>query len=283
MIFLVNHPQIKYHFWLSVPENPNTLVFWFHGSTTESKEQLILKRPIEFELAISLLPPDCIVVTPSIPKLSEEIAGRIIDPQCLCRNVLFDHLIDPTFALYNRPDKEILKIFEYLKVFVFPIIQKTFNSFVVGGFSAGGNFSSLFSVLYPKCISHVISVISCSFCLPVRCIDNTFFDFPFGIRSLDLISDIAPNLEVQKQIRYFIYHGELDDHDPVQYFANNDIKEAKTIKSILGETSTERTSYSIKMLRDMGFRVEGHIIPGIGHAIHDKRALKEMLANFLSM
>ena len=110
MVFLVNSPDIKYQFWLWVPECPKRLVFWFHGSLIKPAELLASRRPIDFELAISVLPDDCVIVTPLIPKINEGLDGRTIDPQCLCRNVLFDDLIDPKLEVYNRPDKEVFKI-----------------------------------------------------------------------------------------------------------------------------------------------------------------------------
>lgn len=98
-------------------------------------------------MAINLLPQDCIVVTPLIPKIAEEIDGKIIDPQYLSRHVMFDDLIDEEFSLYNRPHTDIIEIFEYMKSYIFPIFDRDFKKFIVGGCSAGANFSSLFAVL----------------------------------------------------------------------------------------------------------------------------------------
>lgn len=281
MIFFVNYHNIKYQFWLSVPENPMRVVFWFHGSTTMPVEQIDYQRPIEFELTTALLPGDCIVVMPLIPKISNAADKKIVDPQCLCRNVLFDDLIDPRLVTYNRPDKEVLKIFSYLQEFVFPVLGVTFDRFSVGGFSAGGNFALLFSVLYPKYVTHVMSLISCAYCLPVDRIHHVRFDFPFGLGNLNLISDIDCDLEAQKLIRYFIYQGEQDDNDPIEYFANNDVEEAEAIKSIIGQTSIERVRFTLQVFREKGFIVESHLVPGIGHVIHDHEAMRDMLAAFL--
>ena len=282
MIFLVNSPDIKYQFWLWVPESPKHVVFWFHGSTSEPSERLASMRPIDFEFAISVLPDDCIVVTPLIPKASEEVDGRSLDPQTLCRNVLFHDLLDPRLEVYNRPDKEVFKILAYLTKFVFPVLRIAVDRFMVGGFSAGGTFASLFAMLHPMCVTHVISLMSCFYCLPVESIRNVRFDFPFGIGRLNLVSDVSPDVRAQKQIRYFIYHGELDDNDLIEGFANDDADEARAIKSIIGQTTAERLRYALQFLTQAGFTVEGHVIPGIGHEIHDRAALRDMLAGFLS-
>jgi hypothetical protein len=282
MVFLVNHPQIKYQFWLSIPGTPKRLVFWFHGSTTASQQELAEKRPIEFELALRLLPVDCVVVTPLIPKMTAEEIGRVIDPQCLCRNVMFDDLIDPAFGVYNRPDLEILKILRYLKEFIFPIIGTDFDSFAAGGFSAGGNFCSLFSVLHPQYVTHVISMLGCSFCLPVERVDGVPFDFPFGRGRLAAISEISPNLERQKQIRYFFYHGELDMNDPIEYFANYDRDEAMAIRSVVGQNTIERVLYCTGVFERMGFQVQRCIVPGVGHAISDSSVVHKLLGDFLA-
>ena len=141
MVFLVNSPDIKYQFWLWVPERPRRMVFWFHGSSSKPAEHLPSRRPIDFELAISILPDDCIVATPLIPKIHDGLDGRTIDPQSLCRNVLFDELLDPKLEMYNRPDREVLKIFNYLAQMVFPALRISVNQFLVGGFSAGAIFA----------------------------------------------------------------------------------------------------------------------------------------------
>lgn len=281
MNFFVNKHDIKYQFWLSIPECPEHVVFWFHGSTTIPAAQLALERPIEFELATNLLPGNCILVTPVIPKVDNTINKKIIDPQCLCRNVMFDNLIDPSLFIYNRPDKEVLKIFAYLQKFVFPVLGVSFDQFDVGGFSAGGNFASLFSVLYPRYVRKVISLMSCAYCLPVDRIHDVCFDFPFGNGNLNRISDINHDIEAQKLIHYLIYHGEHDDNDPIEYFADNNMEEGQAIKSITGETPIERFRFAMQVYREKGFSVEGHLVPGIGHAIHDITEVQNILSTFL--
>lgn len=282
MIFFVNKPGIKYRFWLSVPERPRHVVFWFHGSTTEPVEELESKHPIEFELAVSLLPQDCIVVTPLIPKVPDGVNGRVVDPQCLSRSVLFDDLLDPELALYNRPDKEVLKIFDYVGEYVLPVLDLTCDRFMLGGFSAGGNFASLFAALHPHHVTHVMSLISCAYWLPVERMQGVRFGYPFGLGGLDSVSDIAPDVEAQQRIRYFLYYGELDENDPIEYFANNDAGEAAAIKSVIGQTGADRARHAVQFLTDAGFDVEGHAMPGTGHQIHDWAVLRQMLAEFLA-
>lgn len=274
MIFFVSKPDLKYQFWLSVPVRPKRVVFWFHGSTTETPVDLAKHHPAEFEHATLMLPADCIVVTPLIPKLSE--GARIIDPQCLCRNVMFDDLIDPSLALYNRPDREVLEIFAYLREFVFPPLGLDLDTFAVGGMSAGGNFASLFSVLHPARVTHVMSLLSCAHALPLDTLQ-----YPFGRGGLERISDISPDLDRQRQIRYFVYHGELDGNDPIEYLANDDAHEASTVKSVLGADGVARARHAFTVLQQHGFTCDGHVIPGTAHQVHDYLVLREMLATFL--
>jgi hypothetical protein len=281
VIFLINKPDIKYRFWLSVPPRPEQVAFWFHGSTTESADALADRRPLELELALQLLPSDCMVVMPIIPKITAEEGERIIDPQCMSRNVMFDDLIDPALELYNRPDQEVFKIFVYLEDFFFPLLGRRFDRFCVGGFSAGGNFASLFAVLHPCYVSHVMSIISCAHWLPVARIGDIPVDYPFGAGSLNRITDATPDGEAQKQINYFIYHGELDDHDPINYFADNDPAEAEAIRSATGRTALQRAEHALGLLRDSGFNVEWRLARGVGHEIHSRDELRAWLNTFL--
>jgi predicted esterase len=281
MIFLINKPDINYRFWVSVPPQPARVVFWFHGSTTEPVDVLAEKRPLEFELALQLLPPDCIVVTPMIPKVVAAEGGRVIDPQCLSRNVMFDDLIDPAFEIHNRPDREVLKIFAYLEDFFFPVLGRQFNRFGVGGFSAGGNFASLFAVLHPRRVSHMMSIISCAHWLPVERIGGVRIDYPYGAGNLGRISRAAPDPVAQRQVKYFIYHGALDDHDPIDHFADNDPHEAAAIRSVTGRTALQRAEHALGLLRNAGFNVEWRLAPGSAHEIHSRDELKGQLDGFL--
>ena len=137
-------------------------------------------------------------------------------------------------------------------------------------------------MLHPRRVTHVISLMSCFYPLPAESIQGVRFDFPFGIGGLDLVSDVSPDPLAQRQIKFFIYHGELDHNDLIEGLANDDPEEAKQIKSIIGQATLEQLRHALEFLSRSGTYVEGHVIPGCGHEIHDRAPLRNLIAGFLS-
>ena len=113
---------------------------------------------------------------------------------------------------------------------------------MVGGFSAGATFAPLFAMLHPQSVTHVISL------------DELVLLIAHGFDPRRAVRLSVRNWRVESRLRglagsagaaegkVFIYHGELDENDLIEGLANDDAEEAKAVKSIMGQTTTDNSS-----------------------------------------
>ena len=111
----------------------------------------------------------------------------------------------------------------------------------MNGFSASATFTNRFSFMHPDKIQALaIGGFNGELMLPQKEINGVKLNYPIGTNDFEKLLKQKFNFETYKTIAQFIYMGELDDNDAVQYDDAYNKKERKIINSNIGETVQKR-------------------------------------------
>lgn len=263
---------IKYPFWTNTPDNFKNIFFWLNGSQFYEGEDLI-KSTNKFLRSYmnDVLPKDWLVVSPCLPRVKNDDRYDIyrnVDSQVLLRNTIIDDLILHDFDYYNRADLEIIKIFEFLKNEYRLNIEK----FSIGGVSAGGSFSTLFSVLHPIYVERQLNLLGSVPFLPIDTIDGIMLNYPFGTCDFKNISNIHFDIDEYKKIKLFFYWGEEETNDDgyLNHIALGNQGLVDEINSIFGRSPVEISKFVSDWYLKNGFNIEIEVGLGLGHELSDK-------------
>lgn len=167
-------------------------------------------------------------------------------PRPASKPLTYSHALDRDVMLEKRPDLkrldlQLLAMIEdsrsVLKTFGVEVEEKIFMS----GFSASGTFVNRFSFLHPDKIQALaIGGFNGELILPQKSINGIKINYPIGTNDFEKMFKQKFDIDAYKAIPQYIYMGELDENDAVQFDDSYNKKERKLINENLAPTVQKR-------------------------------------------
>jgi hypothetical protein len=167
-------------------------------------------------------------------------------PRPASKPLTYSHALDRDVMLeksadLKRLDLQLLAMIEdsraVLKKMGVEVEEKIFMS----GFSASGTFVNRFSFLHPDKIQALaIGGFNGELILPQKSINGIKVNYPIGVNDFEKLFNQKFDLDAYKAIPQYIYMGELDDNDAVQFDDAYNKKERKLINENLAPTVQKR-------------------------------------------
>lgn len=137
---------------------------------------------------------------------------------------------------------------------------------LMSGFSASATFTNRFSFIHPEKIKAIaIGGFNGKLMLPQNEINGIKLNYPLGINDFALLFGENFDIETYKSIPQFIYMGNLDDNDAVQFEDAYDENERIIINNNIGRFVQERYLNSQKIYQDNGITPIFKTYENIGH------------------
>lgn len=171
-----------------------------------------------------------------VPIFSRPASKPLTYTHALDRDAILEKSTD-----LKRLDLQLLEMIndakKVLKTLNINVADKVFMS----GFSASATFTNRFSFLHPDKIQAIaIGGFNGELMFPHNTINGVRLDYPIGINDFEKLFNKKFNFETYKTIPQFIYMGELDENDAVQYDDAYNKKERKIINDNIGATVQKR-------------------------------------------
>ncbi|MBL7970668.1 MAG: hypothetical protein JNL03_04030 [Prolixibacteraceae bacterium] len=136
----------------------------------------------------------------------------------------------------------------------------------MSGFSASGTFINRFSFIHPGIIKALaIGGFNGELMLPLKELGNQKLNYPLGTNDFHALFNNEPDTTALKAIPQFIYMGQLDDNDAVQFDDAYSESERNTINTHKGKDVQSRFIYCQNLYRQHNFNVRFKTYEAVGH------------------
>ncbi len=158
----------------------------------------------------------------------------------------YTHALDRDVMLEKSPelkriDLQLLEMISDAKGVLKTLNIEVADKFFMSGFSASATFTNRFSFLHPgKIQALAIGGFNGELMFPKRDIKGVKLNYPIGTNDFEKLFRQKFDIEAYKAIPQFIYMGELDDNDAVQFDDAYNKKERKIINDNIGATVQTR-------------------------------------------
>lgn len=175
-----------------------------------------------------------------IPILVPVFSRPASKPQTYTHALDRDVIIEKSTNL-KRLDLQLLEMINdaknVLKTLNIVVADKVFMS----GFSASATFTNRFSFLHPSKIQALaIGGFNGELMFPLNDFNGIKLNYPIGTNDFEKLFNQKFDIETYKKISQFIYMGELDENDAVQFDDAYNKKERKIINDNIGTTVQKR-------------------------------------------
>lgn len=153
---------------------------------------------------------------------------------------------------------------------------------VMTGFSAAGTFVNRFSLIHPDIIrAYACGGINAMPVLPVDTISEKALPYPVGTADFDALFMKSFNFEAFASIPQFLFMGEDDTNDAVQFNDGYCDSDREIIYELLGQQMMpERWEKVCEYYRQSGIKATFKTYPGTGHKVSEE--IKQDILLFLS-
>jgi len=192
-------------------------------------------------------------------------------PRPASEPLTYTHALDRDAMLENRPtlkrlDLQLLNMIKdagmVLSSFNIEIEPKVFMS----GFSASATFINRFSFIHPEQIKALaIGGFNGELMFPLKEMHGRQLNYPLGINDFTKLFKHESDLITYKSIPQFIYMGQLDDNDAVQYDDAYTESERIIINELKGKDVQKRFKYCQKIYQQNNFNVRFKTYETVGH------------------
>lgn len=169
-----------------------------------------------------------------------------IFPRPASKQLTYTHALDRDVILekstdLKRLDLQLLEMINDAKNVLKTLNIITADKVFMSGFSASATFINRFSFLHPHKIQALaIGGFNGKLMIPYKDIDGVKLDYPIGTNDFEKLFKKKFDFEAYKKIPQFIYMGELDENDAVQFDDAYNKKERKIINDNIGATVQKR-------------------------------------------
>lgn len=167
-------------------------------------------------------------------------------PRPASHPLIYTHALDREtmlgeFPALIRPDLQLIEMIKDAKMKLLamhiPVEEKIF----MNGFSASATFTNRFSLLHPELIKALaIGGFNGELMLPQTKINNTALNYPLGINDFNTLFGKKFDKTTYASIQQFIYMGQLDDNDAVQFDDAYNEEERSIVNTNLGKDVQSR-------------------------------------------
>lgn len=171
-----------------------------------------------------------------VPVFPRPASKPLTYSHALDRDVMFEKSSD-----LKRLDLQLLAMIEDSRAVLKTLGVEVEDKIFMSGFSASGTFVNRFSFLHPDKIQALaIGGFNGELILPQKSINGFKINYPIGTNDFEKLFNQKFDLDAYKAIPQYIYMGELDDNDAVQFDDAYNIKERKLINENLAPTVQKR-------------------------------------------
>jgi hypothetical protein len=167
-------------------------------------------------------------------------------PRPASKPLTYSHALDRDVMLDKSPelkrlDLQLLAMIEDSRGLLKTLGVEVEDKFFMSGFSASGTFVNRFSFLHPDKIQALaIGGFNGELILPQMSIHGIKINYPIGISDFEKLFKQMFDIDAYKAIPQYIYMGELDDNDAVQFDDAYNKKERKIINENIAPTVQKR-------------------------------------------
>ena len=141
-----------------------------------------------------------------------------------------------------------------------------YNKIFMNGFSASATFTNRFLFIHPEKIkAAAMGGLNGELMLPLKMYKNKKFNYPLGVNDFKSTFNKECNLITYKAIPQYIYMGEKDQNDAVQFDDAYDNLERNTINTTLGNKVQERWINCQKIYKEESISVDFVTYEKVGH------------------
>ncbi|MBL7888434.1 MAG: hypothetical protein JNL24_02715 [Bacteroidia bacterium] len=192
-------------------------------------------------------------------------------PRPASKELTYTHALDrdvmeeKTPALH-RLDLQLLAMVEDAKKILASMNVPTKSKFFMSGFSASGTFTNRFSFLHPEKIQALaIGGFNGELIMPLKELNTTPLLYPIGIADMNALFGKEFDLQAYQNIPQYIFMGQLDDNDAVQFDDAYSETERKIINTDIGSTVQTRYIKCQEMYKANGIHPIFKTYENIGH------------------
>jgi hypothetical protein len=181
-----------------------------------------------------------------------------------------DSLRDDLPVDLKRIDLQLIAMIEDARERLLPMGMHADAKVFMWGFSANGMFVNRFTLLHPERVKAVASGSSGGWpTVPVSTWQASDLIYPVGISDLSLLTGQDFDLDGFKLVPQYIYVGDKDDNDAVDYPDGFSDEERQLIYTLFGDPQYiwERYPKAQQIYDSVGARATFKIYPGVGHTI----------------
>ncbi len=169
-----------------------------------------------------------------------------IFPRPASQPLMYTHALDRDIMLENsselkRLDLQLLAMVKDAGAVLAAMHIRVYPKFFMNGFSASATFTNRFSFIHPDKIKALaIGGFNGKLMLPLHEINGIKLNYPIGTNDFRVLFGKRFDTDTYKSIPQFIYMGELDDNDAVQFDDAYNEVERRIINDNLGRYVPER-------------------------------------------
>ncbi|MFL9844526.1 hypothetical protein [Flavobacterium rhizosphaerae] len=167
-------------------------------------------------------------------------------PRPSSKELVYTHALDRDVILeqsaeYKRLDLQLLEMINDSKSILRTMKIEVSNKIFMNGFSASATFTNRFSFLHPDKIKALaIGGFNGELMLPQDKINGIELNYPLGINDFFKLFNQKFDSETYKSIPQFIYMGQLDENDAVQFDDAYSQNERNIINANIGDNVQKR-------------------------------------------
>jgi dienelactone hydrolase len=141
----------------------------------------------------------------------------------------------------------------------------------LNGYSASGMFSNRFAFLHPEIVQAVASGSPGGWPIaPVKVYNSKLLRYPIGINDVKELTHHKYQKKKTSQVSMFIYMGDIDDNDSVNFFDSYDKDDKDLIFSLFGDTPIKRWETIKSIYQQQHLNATFKLYPGIKHTINNE-------------
>lgn len=196
-----------------------------------------------------------------VPIFPRPASHPLVYTHALDRDVIVDELPG-----LERLDLQLLEMIDDANGVLASLNIQVAPKFFMNGFSASGTFTNRFSLLHPEKIKALaIGGFNGKLMLPQNEINGIELNYPLGTNDFIELFDKDFDLDTYKTIPQFIYMGQLDDNDAVQFDDAYNEDERKIVNENIGFTVQERYLECQKIYQENEITPIFNTFENVGH------------------